>query len=283
MAEADSSAEEQWYRVCLNTIVRSGEQLDSERLRILPMGSRVCVVEKKTNSRRVRIKSPIKGWCSMSSSNGDTILAPIESPNEVPNTPRDMHGKVKALQDRKKKTEDMLKNKDDPKYKGKVNEAELKQQLDYNEARLKELQNIENVRNEQYQIAEQESSKKAKHADGKYFNNEIVMTKQGIVGVVRWLGKGMEGEDLVGVEVQKECGDCDGTYKDGSRHFEVNALSGVYILEDSIKQSLSPIDILSRLESTIAELASYRSTYNRLAKVVGEKAPELLKEVEDGE
>jgi len=66
-----------WHRVCLNTIVRKGVQLDSERLRILPMGSRVHVVEKK--DRRVRIDQPISGWCSLKSSNGDTILTPLDT------------------------------------------------------------------------------------------------------------------------------------------------------------------------------------------------------------
>ena len=50
--------------------------LDSERLRILPMGSRVHVVEQQ--DRRVRIDQPIAGWCSLKSSNGDTILTPLQ-------------------------------------------------------------------------------------------------------------------------------------------------------------------------------------------------------------
>jgi len=65
-----------WHRVCLNTIVRKGKELDSERLRILPMGSRVKIVEKE--GRRVKIDSPIDGWCSLQSSTGDTILAKID-------------------------------------------------------------------------------------------------------------------------------------------------------------------------------------------------------------
>jgi len=74
-----------WYRVCLNTIVRKDVKLDSERLRILPMGSRVNVVQKK--GRRVMIDQPIKGWCSLSSSNGDTILKPL-SDDTAAQTPR---------------------------------------------------------------------------------------------------------------------------------------------------------------------------------------------------
>jgi len=66
----------QWYRVSLNTIVRKGVELESERLRILPMGSRVRVVDMK--DRRVKIDRPLTGWCSVTSSNGDAILSPID-------------------------------------------------------------------------------------------------------------------------------------------------------------------------------------------------------------
>lgn len=74
-----------WHRVCLNTIVRKGVALDSERLRILPMGSRVHVVEKQ--DRRVRIDQPIAGWCSLKSSNGDTILTPLDQEEVSTTTP----------------------------------------------------------------------------------------------------------------------------------------------------------------------------------------------------
>jgi len=73
-----------WHRVCLNTIVRKGQLLDSERLRILPMGSKVFVVEQR--ERRVRIDQPIAGWCSLRSSNGDTILTPLDDSESMPAT-----------------------------------------------------------------------------------------------------------------------------------------------------------------------------------------------------
>lgn len=74
-----------WHRVCLNTIVRRKVNLDSERLRILPMGSKVMVVEQQ--DRRVRISQPILGWCSLRSSNGDTILTPLEDAENATTTP----------------------------------------------------------------------------------------------------------------------------------------------------------------------------------------------------
>jgi len=81
MAEAAGSEVPQqelgWHRVCLNTIVRATKELDSARLRILPMGSRVNVVE--VVGRRVKIDQPIDGWCSIESSNGDLILSKTSS------------------------------------------------------------------------------------------------------------------------------------------------------------------------------------------------------------
>lgn len=74
-----------WHRVCLNTIVRRKVNLASERLRILPMGSKVLVVEQ--NDRRVRIEQPIHGWCSLRSSNGDTILTPLDDTDNATTTP----------------------------------------------------------------------------------------------------------------------------------------------------------------------------------------------------
>jgi len=79
MAEAEEATGGDWFRVCLNTIVRKGKRLESERIRILPMGSRVYVTER--NDRRVRIthcdNQRIDGWCSITSSNGDTILSKV--------------------------------------------------------------------------------------------------------------------------------------------------------------------------------------------------------------
>lgn len=87
-----------WHRVCLNTIVRKGVALDSERLRILPMGSRVHVVEKA--ERRVRIDQPIAGWCSLKSSNGDTILTPLDEQEVSIATPAASASNFQAQQEK---------------------------------------------------------------------------------------------------------------------------------------------------------------------------------------
>ena len=77
-------------RVCLNTIVRATKELDSARVRILSMGARVRVIERKhvarTNGKiadRVKIASPCLGWCSIEASAGFTILAPLVTNNDT--------------------------------------------------------------------------------------------------------------------------------------------------------------------------------------------------------
>lgn len=266
MADSDSNRlEEKWYRVCLNTIVRAGEQLDSERLRILPMGSRVCVVEAaKNNGRRVRIKSPIAGWCSMSSSNGDTILAPIEDPNEVPNTPKNVSARVNALKQRKNQTEQLLnKASKDENVKKNVNESELRREVAHLEKRVKEAELQQKERDRVLQ------SSSAAVQDSKYERNQIVLCNGGVVGVIRWVGKLKSGESAVGLEVQEGAGDTDGIYnhnKGGTdRYFEVKPVSGLFKLEEDVKCILSPIDILTKLENTIAELSVTRNKYMQLA------------------
>ena len=60
------------YRVRMDTIVRKTEAMDSEKVKTLPAGSRVNVAQRK--GHRVRIDSPIAGWCSLISTQGEIIL-----------------------------------------------------------------------------------------------------------------------------------------------------------------------------------------------------------------
>jgi len=255
---ADSMVSEKWYRVCLNTIVRAGEELDSERLRILPMGSRVCVVEAaKNNGRRVRIKSPIQGWCSMSSSNGDTILAPIEDPNgDVPPTPKNISAKVNALQERRDQQKKLLeKSKNDDAFKGKVNAEKLQQDIKHLEKRVQEAELQQKERSKVFVSDDQ--------AKGDYNMNDILICANSIIGVVKWQGKNPNtGESLIGLEVQAGAGDCDGTHQaTNERFFKVEAASGQYVKSEDVKSTLSTISVLSKLENTINELSVTRKKY----------------------
>jgi len=100
MAEAEEATGGDWFRVCLNTIVRKDIHLESERIRILPMGSRVYVTER--HERRVKIthcdNQRIDGWCSITSSNGDTILSKV-SEAEVQMSKMDAQEREKMQED----------------------------------------------------------------------------------------------------------------------------------------------------------------------------------------
>lgn len=135
-----------WYRVCLNTIVRKDVKLDSERLRILPMGSRVNVVQKE--GRRVMIDQPIKGWCSLSSSNGDTILKPL-SEDTASQTPRNNPAEQAAHYKKEaNKAKDQSKGTQDEKEKAALLEKAAKydalsaQVLSQQEAHEKEMKSL---------------------------------------------------------------------------------------------------------------------------------------------
>lgn len=78
---ASTEDEEGWYRVCLNTIVRKGLALDSDRLRILPMGSRVHVVGQ--HDRRVEIDEPIRGFCSLEIDANFGKLIPVPNQSDA--------------------------------------------------------------------------------------------------------------------------------------------------------------------------------------------------------
>jgi len=254
---ADAQQAEKWYRVCLNTIVRAGEELDSERLRILPMGSRVCVVEAaKSNGRRVRIKSPIQGWCSMSSSNGDTILAPIEDPNDVPNTPKSISAKVTSLQQRRDQQKKLLGIDG-------VDKERAQQKLAHMEQRVQEAQVLKKAKEDAFEADEEEEE------DKQYQLNDIVYCTNNLVGVVRWEGKIDTGDKYIGLEVQVGSGNCDGTHKASkARHFKVQETCGMYVKSEDVLKPISTVSILSKLENKISEAAITWKKYTDLLTII---------------
>lgn len=216
MAEASGCGDGMgWHRVCLNTIVRKARGLDSERLRILPMGSRVNVVEK--NGRRVRIDQPIAGWCSLNSSNGDTILKPLDpSAQKVAPTPRGGQAAVTNLESKVMQKQKAI---DEAKNEGK-NQTEItkmmaeKQML---EARVRDLIQKNEQQKQTFeefkQAAEQETTESGTAPTNienvAFRNGDAVMlstlaTKDlGLkgVGVIRAIKKTEEGE-MIGVDYQ---------------------------------------------------------------------------------
>lgn len=149
------------YRVCLNTIVRKTEELDSERLKILPMGKRVNVVQKK--DRRVRIDYPVEGWCSLVSTNGATILTKIDASElnvktpqaRDPNRPEHLKTQMQTLADNltQQRTEKNAILRDHPELKSIYDDMQnLKQQIDraqseHSRLEAEKMKKTENKRN----------------------------------------------------------------------------------------------------------------------------------------
>jgi len=145
-----------WHRVCLNTIVRKKQHLASERLRILPMGSKVFVVEQQ--DRRVRIEQPIAGWCSLRSSNGDTILTPLDDSDSPPTKTAPLAGEIRqAKSDAQNKAteftnqEAKLMEQRSKMTKGHKDLEEITQEIDETRKKLlaarEERQSLENLKN----------------------------------------------------------------------------------------------------------------------------------------
>jgi len=193
-----------WHRVCLNTIVRKGVELDSERLRILPMGSKVFVEEVK--GRRVKISSPIVGWCSKKSSTMDTILEKILPDTDGGVTPSNRNQTAKLQKLQKKEAETM-------------NDADL-------ERHQKQILDLENVLKEkakaQKQLEEEMKELKSQLKSQVQLRiGDVVQLPEANgygLGVVKFIGDIKDQGVHVGVKVEMGHGDSNGivTLADGS-------------------------------------------------------------------
>jgi len=269
MAEAAAEQKEEgnWYRVCLNTIVRKDMELDSERLRILPMGSRVHVVEKSAeNQRRVKISSPIEGWCSMSSSNGDTILAAIDQKDDaavggVASTPKSISSKLDHFRKQNDERKKMIQN---PKLNlSTKNVEDIQNRIAYDGERLNEVE----TRIEEH--GDMKFSVKKKYGMNETVRYRLVGEKTaGHVGVIRWSGpnQGLDKTDddvVYLVEVAYNAGDCDGTIpwnkKTPERVVELeSSKSGAVIGESQIAGTINSLSLLEKLEELITEVSALR-------------------------
>jgi len=81
-----------WYRVCLLAMVRAESSLESLRLRILPVGSKIHIVD--VQGRRAKIDSPGDGWVSVASKQGETICVPIGPTTDPDHYAKDCAEKV---------------------------------------------------------------------------------------------------------------------------------------------------------------------------------------------
>jgi len=240
------SGQGQWHRVCLNTIVRKNMALDSERLRILPMGSRVCVAQ--TQGRRVRITSPIPGWCSIQSSNGDTILSPLQDSADVPATPKVNKGE--HYQNKIKQAEELLAKPDlsDDKKK------ELKQTIAYNNERQQQYkEQIEEIDAQLKDVPENHSTQ--------FPINTACSYGGGNMGVIRWVSGD---EAVVGVETQPGAGLSNGNYN-GEQKFKVPEKTAIFVEAEKISKVIPAITLLKKLMNVSNELTATRKYWKELS------------------
>lgn len=240
------SGQGQWHRVCLNTIVRKNMALDSERLRILPMGSRVCVAE--TRGRRVRITSPIPGWCSIQSSNGDTILSPLQDSADVPATPKNNKGE--HYQNKIKQAEELLAKPDISDDKKK----QLQQTINYNNERQQQLK-------AQAQELKDQLADVPQNLSTRFPINTAIGYGEGNMGVIRWVSAD---ETVVGVETQPGAGLTDGTYE-GDRKFEVPEKTAMFVKAENINKVIPAITLLKKLMNVSNELTATRKYWQQLS------------------
>jgi len=72
----------------LKAMIRSGEDVKSKRIRIMPEGATVRVAEIRAN--RARLDFPVKGWCSIFARDGRLILQSLDPENKMPNSNPDI-------------------------------------------------------------------------------------------------------------------------------------------------------------------------------------------------
>lgn len=273
-----------WYRVALNTIVRKGVKLDSERLRILPMGSRVCVVEQV--DRRVRITQPVNGWCSIKSSNGDVILTKLEKTEQgpPPSTPKIRAQKKQAADE----LETILKSQKD------LNEAiqraeagqadtlrqkleEMKQNQEMAEGQISRANEILNQmsdlnaqlaikkRKVQQNQAVLDQMSKTSLGGGPndsllsqkitYRENDVVSLKASVgggFGIVKWYGE-LNGQEALGVQFSGPMNSADPSFT-GEPHFKCDPGCGAYITLKHVKKYISSEELLTKLNTQVAAL-----------------------------
>lgn len=263
-----------WYRVCLNTIVRKSVELDSERLRILPMGSRVRVVARK--GRRVQISQPIEGWCSMQSSNGDTILQVIEnSNNQQPITTPKVAEVAKNLRAGEMELKQKLGATEDPEEKKKL----AKELQDAQNQLLQAEKQIMNYKQQMEELVKKDAASSS--ADAKSASDVSALRRGDVVqipivgiAIVRYYGP-IDGQDgmFVGVELDNPIeledgttiGDTNGTI-DGKQYFSVPDNHGKFFPQSDIKMIVSAENLLRKLETSVNKIAQLEQIVDQMAK-----------------
>lgn len=285
-----------WHRVCLNTIVRKEKGLDSERLRILPMGSRVNVVEK--NGRRVRIDQPIAGWCSLNSSNGDTILKPLDpSSQKVAPTPRGGQAAVSNLESKvAQKQKAIVQAETEGQDQDHIKKMKAEKQM--LEARVRDLvaknQQQAQVFEEFKQAAKEQASTKTGTAPSdiqniSFRNGDAVMLSEnpyGLVGVVVVRAIKQDGDtELIGVDYQGTLDEAKfpdvvkiKTDGEGMWDPKKHEMQGLWLQRSHFKSVLPMFKVLQQLEQAQQDnedLEFYKRSCEGMANIVKEFCAEF--------
>jgi len=280
-----------WHRVCLNTIVRTTKDLESARLRILPMGSRVNVVE--VDGRRVRIDEPIGGWCSIESSNGDLILSPTDQDTEenaaLAGVGAADQGRAEALakelQELKwlreevaaknmneihsnlEKTSSTLENLEERKKQlhQKLQSGVSHETLGELNRRIKETQKLvsqvnnerDNVHDEIAQTADTHVPSKGSSEYTQLQNGDVVLMRSGDMVIVRYVGKVHWDDDnrqWIGCELSDYDSDCHNGSVKGHAYFNCRVGFGKFVLKEQMKKKIPAESLLHMLQAKVEEL-----------------------------
>lgn len=280
-----------WHRVCLNTIVRATRELESARLRILPMGSRVNVVE--IAGRRVRIDQPIDGWCSIESSNGDLILSPAEESDNGDKSfsdNQDMQtratqlaeelAELKTLREKvsqQKQVEKELGNtqqavaqltQDVARLKAENEKsASMARQIELKTKQLEDLQRITQQKEAESQAVKQQlytlyapdngkrrlPSSQTSHTTN-LLNGDVVLINAEIgLGIVRYVGPVEWSEEIfMGVELGEPIGTTNGTQ--GARsYFTVEPNHGLFLPLSQVQKKIPAENLLKKLHLLVSQ------------------------------
>jgi FtsZ-binding cell division protein ZapB len=262
------------------------------------MGSRVNVVEQ--SGRRVRIDQPIVGWCSLNSSNGDTILKPLDANQQqkVAPTPRSGQAAVSNLEKKVQQAQEAIQAAQQD---GRDIEllAQEKEQL---EARIADLQH----KNEQQQKIFDDWKKAStnnttatgtaptdmkniqfRNGDAVLINTNDECKLKGIA-IVRAVISDDKGEELIGCDFQAPTegtevdhpGPFDGTYNGEQKWVPKEQFVGVWLRRTNLKNVLVSDILLAtmeKLEQENTDLKYYERTAKAMIKKVKQYAAEYKK------
>lgn len=264
------------------------------------MGSRVNVVEQ--SGRRVRIDQPIIGWCSLNSSNGDTILKPLDANQQqkVAPTPRSGQAAVSNLEKKVKQAAEAIQ---EAKADGRDVEllAQEKEQL---EARIADLQRKNEQQMKIFEDWKKASSKNTtdtgtvptdiqniqfRNGDAVLINTNDQCKLKGIA-IVRAVISDEKGEELVGCDFQAPAvgtnidhtGPFDGTYNGEQKWTPGDGFVGIWLRRTNLKSVLISDILLATMEKLEQENTDLKY-YERTAKAMIKKVKQYTAEYKKAE